>query len=376
MSDFAIKGWCPDAWHPMMAGDGLLMRVKPRFGRLTRAQLLGLCEAAIAHGNGLIDMTARANLQLRGVREHDWRLLLDRLLALDLVDADPILEKRRNILIAPDWRAGDDNHRIAAALLTRQDELPDLPGKVGFVIDAGQACIMDGVAGDFRIERCERGRLLLRADGRPSGVAVSAGREVDALIALAHWFATSGGADSGRMARYKADLPDWAVGTLSPGPLAARIAPGLHDLGMAYGLPFGRLDARMLAQALEAHPTEAVRVTPWRVLLLEGAPAIRLGGMIDDPADPLLRTQACPGAPYCPQASVETRDLAQRLAPYVDGPLHVSGCAKGCANPRATDVTLTGRDGVFDLALNAPAGGPALRCALQPDDILAHFGAA
>jgi precorrin-3B synthase len=376
MSGFAVKGWCPDAWHPMMAGDGLLVRVKPRLGRLTRSQVLGLCDAAMAHSNGLIDMTARANLQLRGVDEHGRQALLDRLLALGLLDGDPVIEQRRNILVAPDWRAGDDSHRIAGELLNRLDELPDLPGKVGFAIDAGQTCILDGEAGDFRIERGSDGGLILRADGRATGVAVAAGREVDALIALAHWFAASGGAEAGRMARHRLALPEWACGDFLPAPSTGSIAPGRHDLGWAYGLPFGRIEAPLLAGMVETSPTAAFRITPWRVLLVEGAPAMRVNGLIDDPADPLLHVDACPGAPCCPQATVETRDIARRLAPHIAGRLHVSGCAKGCARPRAADVTLTGRDGRFDLSLNAPAGGPALRSALRQADILAHFGTA
>lgn len=376
MSDFAVKGWCPDAWRPMMAGDGLLVRVKPRLGRLTREQVLGLCGAAVAHGNGLIDVTRRANLQLRGVRESDWPALLDRLLTLNLVNADPIIEMRRNILVAPDWRVGDDSHRIAGELQERLGELPDLPGKVGFVIDAGQTSALHGEAGDFRIERGEEGSLILRAEGRRAGVAIVAGKEADALIALANWFGESGGEDAGRMVRHGIALPDWADGHIFPASPAARIAPGRHDLGMAYGLPFGRVEARILAGMMDTLSAGAVRLTPWRVLLLEDAPAVRLEGLLSDSADPLLRAEACPGAPYCPQATVETRDLARRLAPHVEGRLHVSGCAKGCAHPRTADVTLTGRNGLFDLCLNAPPGGPSLRSALGPAELLAHFGAA
>lgn len=374
MSSFAVKGWCPDAWHPMMAGDGLLVRVKPRLGWLTRAQVLGLCDAAVLHGNGLIDITARANLQLRGMRETGWQALLDRLLALDLVDGDPVIEQRRNILVAPDWRAGDDSHRIAGELLDRLGELPDLPDKVGFAIDAGQACVLRGEVGDFRIERGGDGSLILRAYGYRGGVAVAAGQEVDALIALAHWFVATGGADAGRMARHTVALPEWACGDIRPAPSAARVVPGIHDLGWAYGLPFGRIEAPILAGVMEASSAGAVRITPWRVLVVEGAPAMQVDGLITDPADPLLHVDACPGVPCCPQASVETRDLARRLAPHVAGRLHVSGCAKGCARPRAADVTLTGRDGLFDLSLNARAGGPAIRSALGPADTLAHFG--
>ncbi|MFX9684524.1 hypothetical protein ABTP08_20920, partial [Acinetobacter baumannii] len=72
----------------MRSGDGLLVRVKPMLGRLTRAQVLGMCDAAVAHGNGLIDVTRRANLQIRGVDEAGWPPLLDTLLALGLVDAE------------------------------------------------------------------------------------------------------------------------------------------------------------------------------------------------------------------------------------------------------------------------------------------------
>lgn len=376
MNGFAVRGWCPDAWHPMMAGDGLLVRVKPRLGRLTREQMLGLCDAAVTHGNGLIDITRRANLQIRGVREAGWQAVLDRLLALNLVNADPDIEKRRNILIAPDWRTGDDSHRIASELQERLGELPDLPGKVGFVVDAGQTSTLCGEAGDFRIERGEEGSFMLRADGRPAGVAVAAGKEVDALVAFANWFGESGGADAGRMVRHQVVLPDLAEGDILPAPPTARIVPGLHDLGMAYGLPFGRVEARILARMMETSPAGAVRITPWRVLLLEGAPALRREGLLSDPVDPLLRAEACPGAPYCAQATVETRDLARRLAPHVEGRLHVSGCAKGCAHPRAADVTLTGRDGLFDLCLNARPGGPPLRSALSPAEVFAHFGAA
>lgn len=376
MTGFVVKGWCPDAWRPMQAGDGLLVRVKPRLGRLTRAQLVGLCAAAEKHGNGLIDMTRRANLQLRGVRESGWQALLDRLMALDLVDADPVREQRRNILVAPDWQADDDSHRIARELLDRLDELPDLPGKAGFVIDAGQACALRGEAGDFRIERSGEGGLILRADGRPAGRAVARGDEVDSLIALAKWFDASGGADAGRMARHKAALPDWAQGGIPPSPAGAPIAPGPHDMGMAYGLPFGRVEASALAGAVDNALVQAARATPWRVLLLEGVPPHAPTGLIADPADPLLHVDACPGAPACPQASVATRDLARRLAPHVDGRLHVSGCAKGCAHAGAADVTLTGRDGLFDLGLSAPAGARPFRVGLGPAQILAHFGAA
>ena len=96
--------------------------------------------------------------------------------------------------------------------------------------------------------------------------------------------------------------------------------------------------------------------------------------MVLDAGAPELGAHACAGAPFCPQASVETRALARALAARVPG-LHVSGCAKGCAHPGAAPVVLTGRAGGFDLAHHARAGDPALRSALSPAAVLAHFGA-
>jgi len=112
---------------------------------------------------------------------------------------------------------------------------------------------------------------------------------------------------------------------------------------------------------LESRST-ALRVTPWRLFALEGARALPTHPFIEKPDDPLLRVDACPGAPACPAATVKTRALARALAGRVDGDLHVSGCEKGCARPRAADVTLVGRDGGFDLVRDgAPGDVPARR---------------
>lgn len=360
-----IRGWCPDAWRPMMAGDGLLVRIRPRLSRLTRADLLALCEAAETHGNGAIDLTNRANLQLRGLTGTSWPALLSDLQRHQLIDADPAHEARRNILTAPDWRPGDDTHGIATALLRRLPDLPDLPPKMGLAIDAGSAPILTHTPADFRVERSATGPLILRAEGHATGTAITANEAPDALIALTHWFLASGGADARRMARHTAPLPTWATGTLTPAPTRTPPPPSPH----VRGIPFGRTDARELAAFLHASEAQALRLTPWRRIILEDgrddAP-----GFLTAPS-PLLAVDACPGAPACPQASVETRALATRLAPLVPGTLHVSGCAKHCARPRthAADTILTGRNGRFDLA-HPPRSG------LSPDQVLALFGPA
>ncbi|WP_242128341.1 cobalamin biosynthesis protein CobG [Sphingobium sp. Sx8-8] len=353
----------------MEAGDGLLVRVRPPLGRLTAMQAVALAHLGRQHGNGLIDLTNRAALQIRGVSAQSHPVLIAQLVALGLTDADPAREARRAIILTPDWQAGDDSYRIAQALLERLDDLPNLPPKIGIAIDTGPAPALQQVPADFRFERSESGAIILRADGRAMGTPVRTGLSAQALIALARWFVASGGTASGRMARHHAPMP----GEADMAPAAARsLQTALAQApGPFHGIPFGQIEAGDLA-AMASHPgVIALRLTPWRGLVVEGG--TQNSGLAA--SDPLLRVDACPGAPACPQASVATRGLAARLAPHVGESLHVSGCAKGCARPAPADIVLTGRDGGFDLARKARAGSPAEHAALTPDQILALFGA-
>ncbi|MGV6850177.1 MAG: cobalamin biosynthesis protein CobG, partial [Marinibacterium sp.] len=138
MSAPVVQGWCPGAHRPMMSGDGLVVRVRPRLARLTAAQTLGLCDLALRFGNGTIDLTNRANLQLRGAAETDHQALLAELSALNLLDAEPGIETRRNILVSPLYQPGDLTARLTQALIDRLGDLPALPAKFGFAVDTGE----------------------------------------------------------------------------------------------------------------------------------------------------------------------------------------------------------------------------------------------
>jgi precorrin-3B synthase len=360
----------------MLAGDGLILRVKPRRARLLRADVELLCDLAGRFGNGAIDLTNRANLQIRGLREADMAEALALLVERGLVDRSPDSERRRNVLVAPDWTEGDDTARLVDELMARLDELPDLPGKIGFAIDLGAAPILTGVSADFRLERASDGAVLLRLDGRATGLAVALDEAVDRILELARWYAGSGAVAAGRARRYEGPLPDWAEGSLRPATPRLPLSPGAGSSeGTVRGLPFGRTDVQALSRLMTVTGAEALRVTPWRAVVTEGGSADAVDGFLTDPGDPRLSADACPGAPACPQSTVETRALAGRLAPYVSGRLHVSGCAKGCARAAPADVTITGRSGAFDLAFQARAGDPPVLSGLTPERLLAHFGA-
>ncbi len=385
----AARGWCPGAHAPMMSGDGLVVRIRPRLARLTRAQVLGLAEAAQRYGSGIVELTSRANLQLRGVGEGDHAPLLDHLAALDLLDAEPGLEARRNLLVQPLWRPGDRTEALARALQAQLMALPPLPPKFGFAVDTGPAPLLAQAPADIRFEAAAGGGLLLRADGAATGRALgkcSPSQAVAAALELAHWFARSGGPRAGRMARHLADVPlpaEWQ-GT-APAPGAAPLTPGGKGApGPILGAAFGQMEAAALAALVAGSGAQALRVTPWRLFVLEGAGPLPPHGFIDRAGDPLLRVDACPGAPYCPAATVETRalarDLARHLAPQLargapDGPaprLHVSGCAKGCARARPAEVTLVGNAGAFDLVRHGRAWEEPVARGLAPAQLIAE----
>ncbi|MBT2771691.1 cobalamin biosynthesis protein CobG [Halomonas sp. ISL-60] len=378
-----IKGWCPGAWRPMATGDGLLVRVRPPMGELSQAQLLALCEAAETFGSGLIELTSRANFQLRGVSDTSWPPLMDFLVEHQLVSADPEAERQPQLMLAPHWQAGDDSPTIANLLQTRGSELAVMPGKVGIAIDAGKAPVLSDSAADFRVERSLEGGLLVRCDGYALGTAVSdAEAAVEQLIRLTHWFVESGGWDTGRMRRHTAPLPEWAPADTAPAASGAKLALGSHPAGQVVGLPFGRATASTLRELLRelVAPTSvtAVQVTPWRRLLVkqkrvQGDTAPAVDGLIRHNSDPRLSVDACPGAPYCEQASVATQPLAERLSGLKNSSVHISGCAKGCARQQPAALCLVGRDGRFDVIINGRADSAPKATGLSESEVISYL---
>lgn len=377
MSATRVKGWCPGALRPMQSGDGLVVRVRPFGGRLEAKQVAGLAELAGQCGNGLIDVTSRANLQIRGVSEASHRPLLDGLARLALLDPDPATEARRNILVTPFWSTGDETQALAAELEEAlADSALELPTKFGFAIDDGKSRVLAADSADIRIERDHGGRLLVRADSMRLGRPVGRGEAVSTALALAHWFIASGGAKGGRgrMAAHiaaGAALPEALCGESEPAPVMAALRPGHYPQGAMVGVAFGQMLHTTLGQF--AGCGHALRMTPWRMVLSEGKRAMpSAAGLITEPYDPALRVIACSGAPRCREAYADTRALAAALAPRIalDTRLHVSGCAKGCARTGASAVTLVATSAGFDLVRGGSTRDEPVLRGLNGSDIV------
>ena len=374
MTAWEIKGWCPGALRPMQSGDGLVTRIRPPLGRLTPQQAQAIAEAAQSHGNGIIDLSARANLQLRGVTEASHPRLIADLRAQGLIDPDIETESLRNLIVTPFSDA--ETNALATTLTAALTRMPHLPGKFGFALDTGPRPVLTDASVDIRVERATDGRLILRPDGHPLGQPV-----IDLAkdaVDMANWFVQSGGITNGR-GRMAALIARGTVPpgcTLAPADPLATPSPCLHPDGALVALAFGQMRAETL-QALAALGHE-LRPTPWRMLLLVGATELpAIPGLITDPTDPILRITACTGAPGCPQGLGDTRNLARDLALHLapDQTLHISGCAKGCAHPSATKTTLTATGQGYDLIRNGTAHDTPSLTGLTPQAIQDHLKA-
>lgn len=415
MTDAMRKGWCPGALRPMMTRDGLLVRLRMTGGQLEASTALALAALAEFYGNGLFDLSARANLQMRGVRESDLPALLDALTDLGLLDHDPAAEAVRNVIASPLAGLGGhlDIRPIVKAIETRlvQDTaLHALPGKFGFLIDDGGEPSLAGVAADVRFDAVRDPRDELdgawrfwiglggrRDDAEPLGfcgigeVAEAAAWAGRTFLMLAEKTSAEVRRMEGlirRLGRYQTArafggdgnaprLPFAGASAKTP-PVGLIPAASFPSLGVA--APYGRLDHAMLraaANAAETHGLGELRLTPWRCLLLPGVEAqaaqdsLAAAGFILDRADARLRIAACPGRAGCEQGSTETHRDAEAFRGFVhrlEGEgiaLHVSGCEKGCAHPGRAALTLTGREGYYDLVQNGTAASVPLRRGLD-----------
>ena len=395
MSAPVIQGWCPGALRPMMSGDGLVVRVRPRNNTLAAQQAIGLAKLALAHGHRFLRLSNLANVPLRGVTPGCYPALLAPLTGLGLVDDTPAPAARPHLRVNPLHVSGfsevgtDPNVAVAnslAAALAAPDA-PRLPGKFGFLVDLNRGVReLAGEIGDIRIESAEAGwgDFILRADGMPTGRLVTRRTAASLAVEMARWFVASGGVGADGRGRMRdciargAQLPDHLAGDVAPARSAIPPQPGSRGEGRLIAFAFGQVHARKLIWL--AQTGGGLRLTPWRMVYL--VPDIlnkeHLGMMnrdfITSAADPLLRVTACTGAPGCPQGHAPTRALARTLADAVPegAMLHVSGCAKGCAHPGPAMLTLVARkDGAFDLVRNGRSCDRPTLTALRPDALMA-----
>jgi precorrin-3B synthase len=375
------RGACPGLSAPMATGDGLLVRLLP-IGTIALDAFAGLCAAAQQHGNGIIEVTSRGSIQIRGLSAASAPRLATAVAALGITAGDgiPVLT---NPLAGLDAEQIIDTAALAADLrhaLARSSLAQRLSAKVSVAIDGGGALGLDGIAADVRLRaQAVDGVAALcvsvGGDGQnavPLGcVAVRDGVEVTTRL-----FEVL--AQRGRVARLRDVVAAEGIAAfrsavadliIDDGPARSQRrfsdAVGIYPLrdgtfAQGVGLAFGHADATSLQRLTEAATVagaSGMRAAPGRALMIVGltrqkavsfAASAEAIGFIVHVDDPRRHVVACAGAPICASADIAARALAPHIAaaaaPHLDGAfkIHVSGCAKGCAHPAPAALTIVG----------------------------------
>jgi precorrin-3B synthase len=404
-----VRGWCPGALRPMLSGDGLIVRLRARGHALKIGDLLTIADIAEQHGNGLIDLTRRANIQLRGVAESNLPAVWAELERIGLLGGQPEAEAVRNVLISP--LAGADPSELVDAraladeldaALTQNSALWTLPAKFAFAIDSGGALPLDGERADIRLRAVGDHAIAIGIDRLAGPRWIGAARTNDAVaiaVGLAQDFIALRPNARARMRdvsdRIAHELCASTSSRLQPlaempveRPTHRPLGPISIDgrtIAAGFAAPFGRLDAgmlRRLAGSALRLGTHEFRISPWRSLYaLSDATTVPAmidaavdAGLIVDTGDPILAIDACPGGPACASSMVDTRAVARKMAPMLAQlglrSCHVSGCTKGCARSAAADLTLVGADDCFGVVRHDTSHATPLAF-VRPDNLAA-----
>jgi ferredoxin-nitrite reductase len=135
---------CPDIYHPAIARDGLLTRLRIPGGMLNGLQCEAIEQLLTATGLDYIQVTNRANLQLRALTADLDQEVLTALTDCGLAASDSAVDGIRNIMLSPtagiDGQELIDVRPLAAAwhdYLTNHPELGSLSTKFSVGFDGG-----------------------------------------------------------------------------------------------------------------------------------------------------------------------------------------------------------------------------------------------
>lgn len=372
------RGLCPGIATPMQTGDGLLARLAPSAPIPVHA-FIALCEASERNGNGIVEVTQRGSIQIRGLTPSSAPDFARRVesLGLGAEDRPTLLQPP---LLGIDATATVDLQPLIAELrlaVSNRPYLDSLGPKVSILLDGDGELHLDAIAADIRLRSTTAEDLHVSIGGNAhDSVALGwikadqAMATVDELLALI--------AAAGRDARGKHLVTGQLANGIDVDTLRARLdcrtAPplrplaepiGLHRLKggrVALGIAFAFGHATNASAQRVVHAAADLGVThiqpaPGRALLFvelttaaahELAAIAATAGFIVTPHDPRRYVFACAGSPACNSAAFSTRDLAPAVAiaarEWLDRSttIHLSGCSKGCAHAAAATLTLAG----------------------------------
>lgn len=355
---------CPGALQTHQAADGQLARIRLPGGTVTPAQLEALAEAATRFAAGTLELTARANVQLRGIT--DAAAVADAVASAGLLPSARH-ELVRNIVASPlSGRAGGryDVRPWVVQLdeaIQADEALAGLPGRFLFSLDDGSGDV-SALAADVGAQVSGDGVALLLA-GDDTGIRLGYDEVIETLVSVARRFAAVRGnawriAELGDQRMLLDGRTPTAGDRLTVTP-AGRPPVGWIDqddgrIALGAVVPLGVLSARQ-AQFVAAVDAPVV-ITPQRSLLVcdlsDGVADTSLRvlaplGLVFDETSRWLDVSACVGSPGCERSRGDVRAQAVRAAESgtVSGPVHYVGCERACGRPATGQVLVATDEG-------------------------------
>jgi ferredoxin-nitrite reductase len=366
---------CPDIYHPAVARDGLLTRLRIPGGVLNVEQCYAIEQLPATTGLAYVQVTNRANLQLRGLDRDLASGLIDRLTAVGLAAATTAVDGIRNMMTSPtagiDATELTDVRPVVAAwdeYLTAHPELGVLSNKFSVGFDGGGSVSILDRPNDITLLAVSSQEFLLhlamgaRGDAPVSvGVRLTMAECVPMLgaIAQAYLRGVAKFTDSGRKLRLREVIEVWGLEgfwegvnnelrsgvylTLSGTEVAWRSTEeaacghlgvwkqrqvGLSYMGVV--LPLGRwtfAQVRGLSSIASQYGSGTIRLTPWQnaivpdirdedVAEVQGlVEALGLGVGAND-VNGLLT--ACAGSRGCQFGATDTQGDAIALTEYLE----------------------------------------------------------
>jgi precorrin-3B synthase len=351
---------CPGALQVHQAADGALVRVRLPGGMITATQLSTLAGVSTELGSGTLELTARGNVQLRGIA--DVTAVAEAIADAGLLPS-PTHERARNIVASPlSGRAGGraDVRAWVAELdeaICAEPTLAELGGRFWFSLDDGRADV-SGLGADVGVHVLDDDGVALVLAGRDAGVRLAVGDVAESLVAIAARFIEMRGKAwrVNELADIAELLPGAELGTPFPPVTKAPVGwigqqDGRVTLGAA--VPLGVLPARV-AEYLAAIGAP-LAVTPWRSVLVcdlsEEVADVSLRvlaplGLIFDENSPWLTVSACTGSPGCAHSAADVRaDAATSLDTESTVHRHFVGCERACGSPPTGQVLVASGQG-------------------------------
>jgi ferredoxin-nitrite reductase len=371
----SIAPTCPGLFCPTPAQDGILSRIRVPGGILNGQQCEAIATLSNQFCNGFIQITNRANLQLRGLQAGLPTEALQRLQVVGLAALIPAVDAIRNIMSSPtagiDARALLDTRPLVRdwnnTLMSRPD-LAILSPKFSVCFDGGECASVGDRPNDitlvaFEQEGSTRFRLSLsmgeRGDApQDTGVSVKMTEAIALLTALAEVYRDYICQNSDRSLkppRLRDLLKDWGIkrylnavtvntgfslisetADLPRSPSLPYAHLGVHpqqQTGLTYigvSLPLGQLQTQQLqglASLSAQYGDGTLRLAPWQTVIVPNiftSQIVQIQQQIKDlnlhtnATHPSSAMVACSGTTGCKAAMTDTQHHAQIMTAYLE----------------------------------------------------------